>query len=101
VADKIALAAASSDNPAVRQLSVDARRRCNSHDVLVRDLLAAGDILQALRYVRRNRVESVPPAAFVEAAVALNDPLVLASTLHFCGANVPGFQAVNMLPSFS
>lgn len=100
-AEKIALVAASSSLASVKQLAVDARRRCNSHDVLVRDLLAAGEILQALRYVRRNRVESVPPAAFVEAAAAQNDPLVLASTLHFCAGNVPGFVPSAVLRSAS
>lgn len=75
----------------MKQLAFDARRRCNSHEVLVRELLASGEILQALRYVRRNRVEAVPPAVFVEAATAQNDPLVLASTLRFCSANVPGW----------
>ena len=90
-AERLEQAAATSGLNSVRQLAFDARRRCNSHEVLVRELLASGEILQALRYVRRNRVEAVPPAAFVEAATAQNDPLVLASTLRFCSANVPGW----------
>ncbi len=75
----------------MRQMAVDAQRRAHAHDTLVREMLLAGQVLQALRYVRRNRVESVPPAVFMEAAAAQDDPPIYASTYRFCSEYVPGF----------
>ncbi len=94
-------AAATVDIESVRQLAVDARRRAHAHDTLVRDMLAAGEVLQALRYVRRNRVESVPPAVFVEAAAAQDDPRVFSSVFHFCSTHVPGFASLPDYPVWS
>ena len=94
--------AAAAEGPAatdgVRQMAVDAQRRALAHDTLVRDMLTAGQVLQALRYVRRHRVESVPPAVFMEAAAAQDDPPVYASTYRFCSEYVPGFAE---LPDYS
>lgn len=72
-------------------MAVDAQRRAHAHDAVVREMLTAGLVLQALRYVRRHRVESVPPAVFMEAAAAADDPPVYASTYRFCSEYVPGF----------
>ncbi len=90
-AQSLALAADAAGLEGVRQMAVDAQRRAHAHDTLVREMLLAGQVLQALRYVRRNRVESVPPAVFMEAAAAQDDPPIYASTYRFCSEYVPGF----------
>jgi hypothetical protein len=91
-AQSLVLAADAAGLDGVRQMAVDAQRRAHAHDTLVREMLLAGQVLQALRYVRRNRVESVPPAVFMEAAAAQDDPPVYASTYRFCSEYVPGFR---------
>ena len=88
---RLAADGAASADPGVRQMAVDAQRRAHGHDALVREMLSAGNVLAALRYVRRHRVESVPPAVFMEAAAAQDDPPVYASTYRFCSEYVPGF----------
>jgi hypothetical protein len=90
-AQSLAHAADAAGLEGVRQMAVDAQRRAHAHDTLVREMLLAGQVLQALRYVRRNRVESVPPAVFMEAAAAQDDPPIYASTYRFCSEYVPGF----------
>lgn len=85
--DALREAAESSSLDAVKQLAMDALRRSSEHESIVRDMLAAGHIVRALRYVRRNRVESLPPALFVEAANASGNAVVIASTLNFCSAH--------------
>lgn len=82
-------------------MAVDAKRRALAHDLLVREMLLAGDVLQALRYVRRHRVESVPPAVFMEAAAMHDDPPVYASTYRFCSEYVPGFAELPDYPYFT
>jgi hypothetical protein len=88
---RLAADGAASSDPGVRQMAIDAQRRAHGHDALVREMLSAGNVLAALRYVRRHRVESVPPAVFMEAAAAQDDPPVYASTYRFCSEYVPGF----------
>lgn len=64
----------------------------------VRDLLAHGNVLQALRFVRRHRVENVAPAVFMDVAAAQDDPCVFAAAYRFCSSFVPGFS---LLPDFN
>jgi len=88
---RVAADGVASTDPGVLQMAVDAQRRAHGHDTLVREMLSSGNVLAALRYVRRHRVESVPPAVFMEAAAAQDDPPVYASTYRFCSEYVPGF----------
>lgn len=64
----------------------------------VRDLLAHGKVLQALRFVRRHRVENVAPAVFMDVAAAQDDPCVFAAAYRFCSNFVPGFS---LLPDYA
>ena len=97
-AQSLIQAAESVSIESVQQLADDARCRAHTHDALVRAMLAAGQVVQALRYVRRNRVESVPPALFVEAAAALEDASIFSAVFHFCSNHVPGFAQLPDYP---
>ena len=47
-----------------------------------------------MRYVHRHKVESVPPAVFVEAAAAEGDPVTYAAVFRFCSEHVPDFRSL-------
>ena len=69
-----------------------AQRTAEAHAEAVRDMLARGDVLGALRHARRYRVESVPPVYFMDCAVQSGDPCVLATAYRFCADHVPEFS---------
>lgn len=92
-----AAVAGSTDDGAVA-FAKDVTQRCMPHDAIVREMLATGEVLAALRYVRRHRVESLLPAVFMEAAAKSGRSRLFHSAFYFCSAHVPGFSA---LPEYS
>jgi len=96
LAASLSAAAAACGLPSVAQLAADAQRRSLPHDAVVRGMLSAGQVLLALRYARRHRVENVPPAVFLDAAAQADMP-TYASAYRFCADHVSGFSS---LPDF-
>ncbi|KAL3700935.1 hypothetical protein R1sor_018957 [Riccia sorocarpa] len=83
---------------ATRKLGMDMLRQIHGHTEYLKELLQEGRVLEGLRYVRQNKVDSVAPAAFLEAAISLNDPQKLASVFRFCLDFVPNFS---LTPDFT
>ncbi|KAL2650621.1 hypothetical protein R1flu_018749 [Riccia fluitans] len=83
---------------ATRKLGMEMLRQIHGHTEYIKELLQEGRVLEGLRYVRQNRVDSVAPAAFLEAAISLNDPQKLASVFRFCIDFVPNFT---LTPDFT
>ncbi|BBM97276.1 regulator of MON1-CCZ1 complex [Marchantia polymorpha subsp. ruderalis] len=75
-----------------RKLGMDMLRQIHGHTEYIKELLLEGRILEGLRYVRQNKVDSVAPASFLEAAISSNDPQMLASVFRFCLDFVPNFS---------
>jgi hypothetical protein len=96
-ATSVAAAVAGVPDAGALAFATDATHRCLLHDHLVRDMLASGQVLTALRYVRRHRVESMPPVLFMEAAAKSKNTRLFHSAFRFCSLHVPGFSA---LPEF-
>ena len=65
---------------------------------IARRLLEDGDVVGALRYVQRHKIETVSPAAFMGAAAAGGDPVTYAAVYRFCADNVPDFK---VMPDFA
>jgi hypothetical protein len=94
VARSVSRAAADAGDAAADAFCADVSHRCMPHDAIVRDMLASGQVLAALRYARRQRVESVPPALFMEAAASSKNLQIFASAFQFCAQHVPGFSGL-------
>lgn len=75
-----------------RKLGIDMLRQLSCHSEYVSLLLQDGRFIEALRYVRRNRVLTIPPVLFLEAAVSTKESQKLASVLRFCTDFVPNFD---------
>ncbi|KAL3533970.1 hypothetical protein ACH5RR_007491 [Cinchona calisaya] len=75
-----------------RKLGLDMLRQLSLHHDYVVLLAQDGYYLEALRYSRKNKVNSVRPALFLEAAYASNDPQHLAAVLRFFSDFIPGFK---------
>ncbi|KAG6541704.1 hypothetical protein Mapa_016969 [Marchantia paleacea] len=75
-----------------RKLGMDMLRQIHGHTEYINELLLEGRILEGLRYVRQNKVDSVAPASFLEAAISSNDPQMLACVFRFCLDFVPNFS---------
>ena len=89
------------DSAAVLAGDLERRGGVSAHDAVVRALLAQGRLLSALRYVRRREVTSVPPAAFLDAALAEGSPVVYAAVFRFCLEQVPDFKATANFASYA
>ncbi|KAK3271190.1 hypothetical protein CYMTET_20446 [Cymbomonas tetramitiformis] len=70
-------------------------------ETYVRLLLREGRIVEALRYVRRHRVESVPPTIFLDAAKELGDPAIYTTVFRFCSEFVPNFANMADYPAYT
>ena len=97
-ATSVAAAVAGVSDAGALAFATDATHRCLPHDLLVRDMLNSVQVLAALRYVRRHRVESMPPVLFMEAAAKSKSARLFHSAFRFCSLHVPGFSA---LPEYS
>ncbi|XP_020584537.1 uncharacterized protein C18orf8 [Phalaenopsis equestris] len=80
-------------NLQIRKLGIDMLRQLSLHHDYVNLLLQDGYYLEALRYARRNKVITVRPSLFLEAALATNDPQQLAAVMRFFSDFTPGFKS--------
>lgn len=93
-ATSVVAAVAGASDAGALAFATDETHRCLPHDLLVRDMLGSGQVLAALRYVRRHRVESLPPVLFMEAAAKSKSARLFHSAFRFCSLHVPGFSAL-------
>lgn len=80
-------------NLQIRKFGMDMLRQLSLHHDYVNLLLQDGYYLEALRYARRNKVITVSPSLFLEAALAANDPQQLAAVVRFFSDFTPGFKS--------
>ncbi|KAL3534131.1 hypothetical protein ACH5RR_002592 [Cinchona calisaya] len=78
-----------------RKLGLDMIRQLSLHQDYVLLLVQDGYYLEALRYARKNKVNTVRPSLFLEAAYASNDPQHLAAVLRFFSDFIPGFKSTS------
>lgn len=93
-AHSVSAASAGATSAGAIAFAKDVTYRCMPHDAIVRDMLNNGQVLAALRYVRRHRVESMLPAVFMEAAAKSGNARLFHSAFSFCAMHVPGFSAL-------
>lgn len=79
-------------NIQTRKLGLDMLRQLSLHHDYVLLLVQDGYYLEALRYARKNKVTTVRPSLFLEAAFASTDPQHLAAVLRFFSDFIPGFK---------
>ncbi|KAF6149342.1 hypothetical protein GIB67_016880 [Kingdonia uniflora] len=75
-----------------RKLGMDMLRQLSLHHDYVLMLVQDGYYLEALRYARKNKVNTIRPSLFLEAAFASNDSQHLAAVLRFFSDFLPGFK---------
>ncbi|PHU22750.1 hypothetical protein BC332_07857 [Capsicum chinense] len=86
------LLASGSHNFQTRKLSLHMLRELALHHDFVLLLVQDGYYLEALRYARKTKVNTIQPSLFFEAAYASNDPQHLAAVLRFFSDFIPGVQ---------
>ncbi|KAL2535145.1 Colon cancer-associated Mic1-like [Abeliophyllum distichum] len=79
-------------NVQTRKLGLDMLRELSLHHDYVLLLVQDRYYLEALRYARKNKVNTVRPSLFLEAAHASNDSQHLAAVLRFFSDFIPGFK---------
>ncbi|XP_057508848.1 uncharacterized protein LOC130791635 [Actinidia eriantha] len=82
-------------NIQTRKLGLDMLRQLSLHHDYVVLLVQDGYYLEALRYARKNKVNSVRPSLFLEAAYASNDLQHVAAVLRFFSDFIPGFKSTS------
>lgn len=80
------------ENFQTRKLGLDMLRQLSLHHDYVLILVQDGYYLEALRYARKNKVTTIRPSLFLEAAFTSNDSQHLAAVLRFFSDFVPGFK---------
>ncbi|KAF7148438.1 hypothetical protein RHSIM_Rhsim03G0003600 [Rhododendron simsii] len=88
-------------NIQTRKLGLDMLRQLSLHHDYVLLLVQDGYYLEALRYARKNKVNSVRPSLFLEAAYASNDSQHLAAVLRFFSDFIPEFKSTPDHNSYS
>lgn len=83
----------SGQNLQIRKLGMDMLRQLSLHHDYVCLLLQDGHYIEALRYARRNKIITVSPSLFLEAALATNDSRQLAAVVRFFSDFTPGFKS--------
>ncbi|XP_059668545.1 uncharacterized protein LOC132313671 isoform X2 [Cornus florida] len=76
----------------IRKLGLDMLRQLTLHHDYVLLLVQDGYYIEALRYARKNKVNSVRPSLFLEAAYTSKDSQHLAAVLRFFSDFIPGFK---------
>ncbi|KAI4300661.1 hypothetical protein L6164_034012 [Bauhinia variegata] len=79
-------------NTPTRKLGLDMLRQLGLHHDYVLLLVQDGYYLEALRYARKYKVDTVRPSLFLEAAFVTNDSQHLAAVLRFFSDFLPGFR---------
>lgn len=82
-------------NYQIRKLGMAMLRQLSFHHDYVILLVQDGYYLEALRFARKNKVNTVQPSLFLEAACAANDPQHLAAVLRFLSDFIPGFKSTS------
>ncbi|GAA0147153.1 hypothetical protein LIER_06921 [Lithospermum erythrorhizon] len=80
-------------NSPTRKLGLDMLRQLSLHHDYVLLLVQDGYYLEALRYARKYKVNTVQPSMFLESAYASNDSQHLAAILRFFSDFIPGFKS--------
>ncbi|KAI8562043.1 hypothetical protein RHMOL_Rhmol03G0004300 [Rhododendron molle] len=88
-------------NIQTRKLGLDMLRQLSLHHDYVLLLVQDGYYLEALRYTRKNKVNSVRPSLFLEAAYASTDSQHLAAVLRFFSDFIPEFKSTSDHNSYS
>ncbi|KAK4343730.1 hypothetical protein RND71_036824 [Anisodus tanguticus] len=86
------LLASGRQNFQTRKLGQDMLRELALHHDYVLLLVQDGYYLEALRYARKTKVNTVQPSLFLEAAYASNDSQHLAAVLRLFSDFIPGFK---------
>ncbi|XP_073119477.1 uncharacterized protein [Henckelia pumila] len=84
-----------SQNFQIRKLGMAMLRQLSFHHDYAMLLVQDGYYLEALRFARKNKVNTVRPSLFLEAACAANDPQHLAAVLRFLSDFIPGFKSTS------
>lgn len=79
-------------NAQTRKLGLDMLRQLGLHHDYVLLLVQDGYYLEALRYARKFKVDTIRPSLFLEAAFVSNDSQHLAAVLRFFTDFLPGFK---------
>ncbi|XP_028777547.1 regulator of MON1-CCZ1 complex [Neltuma alba] len=79
-------------NSQTRKLGLDMLRQLGLHQEYVLLLVQDGYYLEALRYARKYKVDTIRPSLFLEAAFVSKDPQHLAAVLRFLSDFLPGFK---------
>lgn len=80
-------------NSTTRKLGLDMLRQLSLHHDYVVLLVQDGYYLEALRYARKYKVNTVQPSMFLESAYASNESQHLAAILRFFSDFIPGFKS--------
>ncbi|XP_015070428.1 uncharacterized protein LOC107014838 isoform X2 [Solanum pennellii] len=95
------LLASGRHNFQTRKLGLDMLRELALHHDYVLLLVQDGYYLEALRYARKTKVNTVQPSLFLEAAYASNDSQHLAAVLRFFSDFIPRFKSTTDHQTFS
>lgn len=95
------LLASDRQNFQTRKLGLDMLRELALHHDYVVLLVQDGYYLEALRYARKTKVNTVQPSLFLEAAYASNDSQHLAAVLRFFSDFIPGFKSTTEHQTYS
>ncbi|XP_062113148.1 uncharacterized protein LOC133824288 [Humulus lupulus] len=82
-------------NPQTRKLGLGMLRQLALHHDYVLSLVQDGYYLEALRYARKHKVDTVRPSLFLETALASNDSQNVAAVLRFFSDFIPGFRTTS------
>ncbi|CAN4096845.1 unnamed protein product [Withania somnifera] len=95
------LLASGRQNFQTRKLGLDMLRELALHHDYVLLLVQDGYYLEALRYARKTKVNTVQPPLFLKAAYASNDSQHLAAVLRFFSDFFPGFKSTSDHQTYS
>ncbi|XP_060208808.1 uncharacterized protein LOC132636117 isoform X1 [Lycium barbarum] len=95
------LLASGRQNFQTMKLGLDMLRELALHHDYVLLLVQDGYYLEALRYARKTKVNTVQPSLFLEAAYASNDSQHLAAVLRFFSDFIPGFKSTTDHQTYS
>ncbi|GAB4843759.1 hypothetical protein Ancab_013724 [Ancistrocladus abbreviatus] len=79
-------------NSPTRKLGTDMLRHLSLHHDYILYLVQDGYLLEALRYARKHKVNTVRPSLFLNAARSSNNPQRLAAVLRFFSDFIPSFK---------
>ncbi|KAL6522373.1 hypothetical protein OROMI_031645 [Orobanche minor] len=82
-------------NIEIRKLGLGMLSQLSLHHDYVLLLVQDGYYLEALRYARKNKVNTVRPLLFLEAAYSSKDPQHVAAVLRFFCDFIPGFKTTS------